>query len=136
MEPVSKPIRTYALLVCFVSLIAGSVALIVAIYDVIQMSFPQATNTRVQMQIQQVRAQQQVIRLQQQSVNEGVAQVQAGPEANGITNTVAADSYADQFPAASHDYYVNSAMQSFIISMIIIVVCGAIFSLHWRLARI
>ena len=120
------PIRTYALLVCLISLVAGSVSLIVGAYDVIQISFPEATNAGYQMQLQQAAEQQRILG-EQIAARAGGATLTQGTIANDLT--------AIQIPKPNHTYYVNAATQSLIISVLVFLVCAAVYIFHWRLAR-
>ena len=128
METTSNPIRTYALLVCFTSLFASAIAFVIGLYDIFQISFPEATNTSFQMQLDQAARQQRILA-------EQIAAQTTTTGENPLDGTIAADLAAVQIPKPNHTYYINSAIQSLILCCIVLTVSAGIFAFHWRLAR-
>ena len=123
-----NPIQTYALTVCFVSLFSGSISLAVGIYDVIQISFPEGTNTSRAAQLGVMRRQQELFNSQSQ--------------ADSTTNTDSPTNNLSNFVISSGSivepnsgYYVNQATQSLVFSAIVLVICTGIFFFHWGLAK-
>ncbi len=128
MDSTRNPIRTYSLVVCFSSLFVGAVALVIGLYDILQISFPEATNTSFQMQLEQAAQQQKML----------ADQLAARANSDGesvLDGTIATDLASIQIPKPNHTYFINSAIQSLILSTIVLIVSASIFFFHWRLAR-
>ena len=124
-----NPIQAYALTVCFASLLAGSISLAVGIYDIIQISFPEATNTTYRAQLEAVQTRQLLLNGRRQ------VDVAAGAESSAIggSNLVVA---TPAIAAPNSGFYVNQAIQSLIFSSIVLIICAGVFYFHWGLAKL
>ncbi len=118
-------IQTYALAVCFASLFAGTIALSVAIYDVVQISFPEATNDSVSAQLQAARNRRSLANEQFQT--DLVASSDSAQPSNRVSPTIT---------IANPGFYVRQAIQSLTFSSIVILLCAIIFLFHWRMAKL
>ena len=123
-----NPIQTYALTVCFVSLFSGSISLAVGIYDVIQISFPEATNASRAAQLGVMRRQQELFNRQSQADST----TNADSPTNNLSSFVIS---SGSIVEPNSGYYVNQAIQSLVFSAIVLVICAGIFFFHWGLAK-
>ncbi len=123
-----NPIQTYALTVCFASLLAGTISLTVAVYDIVQITFPEFTSLSHRTQLGVLRNQ-QIITSKQQSSDP----VQG--EESSSANTSAAVITTPMIDSFGTDIHVNQAIQSLIVSSIVLFLCAGIFFFHWRLAK-
>jgi hypothetical protein len=123
-----NPIQTYALTVCFASLMAGTIALAVALYDIVQISFPESTNDSYRIQLEVAQSQQILMNGQLQT---NPASGTKSTLSNGI-GIVSAPSIA----TPNSDFYINQAIQSLIVASIVLFLCAGIFFFHWRLAKL
>lgn len=105
-EVTRNPIQTYALAVCFTSLLIGAIFLGIAVLDLIQMNLPELTNPYADIE-----------GVEHRSVIDGAVNVM-GP--------------AFRHSNAQHVMY---AKQSFLSCTITLVLSFVFFFLHWRLAK-
>ena len=127
MKPVSQAIRVYALAVCFMCVTITIVSTAIALFDIIQLSFPKLTDSSYLMMVDTYEEQQNSPgALEIKKKIENGANIEDLPDAKFVLRPP---------PISNHVRFKGEALESLIFNSILIALCAIVFFLHWRIAK-